>query len=59
VSFSENRICNDLDIEKNNIPKDEESAKKWQELFAEKNIEAKVVDDAGENGMQGGKIFLL
>ncbi len=43
--------------EKNDIPKDEESAKIWQDLFATKNITAGIVDDAGENGMQGGRIF--
>ena len=43
--------------EKNDIPKDEESAKIWQDLFVAKNIKAEIIDDAGENGMQGGRIF--
>lgn len=48
--------------EKNNVPRDEESAHIWQELFAEKGIEAKVVAIGSEAdgyrlGMQGGRIF--
>lgn len=48
--------------EKNNVPRDEESAKIWQELFASKGIEAKVVAIGSEAdgyrvGMQGGRIF--
>lgn len=39
------------------IEKDLESVKIWQELFSEVGIEAKVVDDAEKNGMQGGRIF--
>ena len=48
--------------EKNNVPKDTESAEIWKELFAKKGIEAKVVDigseaDGYRKGMQGGRIF--
>ena len=48
--------------EKNNIPRDDEAAQIWQEVFAEKGIEAKIVElDSAENGdklgMQGGRIF--
>ncbi|MBI2437002.1 MAG: alanine--tRNA ligase [Candidatus Magasanikbacteria bacterium] len=39
------------------IPRDEESAKMWQGLFAQKGIEASIIDDAQANGMQGAKIF--
>ena len=40
-----------------NIPRDEESAQIWQQLFAAKNIDAKIVDFPERDGMQGGKIF--
>ncbi len=48
--------------EKNNVPKDTESAEVWTKLFAEKGIEAKVVEIGSEAdgyrlGMQGGRIF--
>jgi len=48
--------------EKNNIPKDPESAAIWKRLFATKGIEAKEVDIGSEEngykvGMQGGRIF--
>ncbi len=48
--------------EKNDVPRDEESAALWVELFAEKGIEAKVVEIGAEadgyvKGMQGGRIF--
>ncbi len=48
--------------EKNGIPKDTDSAEIWQELFAEKGIDNKIVDlgtaDNGDKlGMQGGRIF--
>jgi len=48
--------------EKNNIPKDTESAEIWKGLFAEKGISAKAVEigseeDGYKNGMQGGRIF--
>ncbi len=48
--------------EKNNIPRDDEAAQIWQEVFAKKGIEAKIVElDGAENGdklgMQGGRIF--
>jgi alanyl-tRNA synthetase len=48
--------------DKNNIPKDTETAEIWKELFAEKGIEAKEVEigteqDGYEVGMQGGRIF--
>lgn len=39
------------------VPRDSESVTIWQELFAQKNIEAKVVENAAKNGMQGGRIF--
>lgn len=46
----------------NNIPRDTISAEIWQRLFAEKGIEAKIVDigseaDGAKRGMQGGRIF--
>ena len=48
--------------EKNNIPRDDEAAQIWQEVFAKKGIKAKIVElDSAENGdklgMQGGRIF--
>ena len=48
--------------DKNNIPRDDEAAQIWQEVFAKKGIEAKIVElDSAENGdklgMQGGRIF--
>lgn len=47
---------------KYNIPRDDESAKIWQKVFAEKGIDAKIVElDTAENGdklgLQGGRIF--
>ena len=39
------------------IQKDEESIKIWQELFKTKGMDAAVVTDAEENGMQDGRIF--
>lgn len=44
------------------IPRDDEAAQIWQEVFAKKGIEAKIVElDTAENGdklgMQGGRIF--
>jgi alanyl-tRNA synthetase len=39
------------------INKDDESITIWQELFKQKGIEADVITDAEENGMQGGRIF--
>lgn len=39
------------------IPKDEESALIWKNLFAEKGIEATVADNAETQGMQGARIF--
>lgn len=39
------------------IPKDEEAIKLWQELFAQSGIEAKVVDQADQVGLAGGRIF--
>lgn len=46
----------------NNIPKDTESAEIWNELFAQKGIQAKQVEigseaDGATKGMQGGRIF--
>lgn len=48
--------------EKNNIPKDTESAEIWGKLFADKKIEAKAIDigseeDGHKKGMGGGRIF--
>ncbi|MBB1523964.1 alanine--tRNA ligase [Candidatus Saccharibacteria bacterium] len=48
--------------DKNNIPRDDEAAQIWQEVFAKKGIKAKIVElDSAENGdklgMQGGRIF--
>jgi len=48
--------------EKNGIPRDEESAKIWQEIFAKKGIKADVVElltekRGSELGMQDGRIF--
>ena len=48
--------------EKNNIPRDDEVARIWQEVFAKKGIDAKIIElDSAENGdklgMQGGRIF--
>lgn len=39
------------------IPKDEEAIGIWKKLFAEKGIEAKVVDNATKVGMRDGRIF--
>lgn len=39
------------------IPKDTESAELWKKLFAEKNIDASIVDFPERDGMQGGRIF--
>ena len=48
--------------EKYNIPRDDEAALIWQELFKEVGIDAKIVElDTAENGdrlgLQGGRIF--
>ncbi len=39
------------------IAKDEESVGIWQALFKQQDIDAKVITDAEENGMQNGRIF--
>lgn len=39
------------------LEKDTEAAELWQEQFAKVGIDAKVVDFAEKDGMQGGKIF--
>lgn len=44
------------------IPRDEEAAKIWQELFEAAGVEAKIVEvgsseDGDRHGMQGGRIF--
>ncbi len=39
------------------IERDEEAVKLWQAAFAKQGIEAKAVDFAEEQGMQGGRIF--
>lgn len=48
--------------EKYNIPRDDEAALIWQELFKEVGIDAKIVElgsaeNGDEKGMQGGRIF--
>ena len=48
--------------EKDNLPRDTESALIWQKLFAEKGIDAKIVEigseeRGGQVGMQEGRIF--
>lgn len=48
--------------EKYGIPRDDESAEIWRKVFAEKGIDAKIVElDTAENGdklgLQGGRIF--
>lgn len=40
-----------------NIPRDTESVEVWKELFKEHGIDAKDVDFADRDGMQGGRIF--
>ena len=40
-----------------NIPRDDESAALWQKMFASAGIDATVVDNAAQEGMQGGRIF--
>ena len=47
---------------KHDIPKDTESAEIWQKVFADKGINAKIVDvgsqaDGDKSGMNGGRIF--
>ncbi len=47
---------------KNNIPKDEEAANVWSEVFKKKGIDAKAVEIGSEEtvyeaGVQGGRIF--
>lgn len=39
------------------VPRDDEATAIWQKLFKEKGIEAKAVDNAAKDGMQGGQIF--
>ncbi len=39
------------------IPRDEEAAELWQKKFGDIGIEAKIVDNAEIDGMQGGRIF--
>ncbi len=48
--------------EKNNVPRDDESAALWKDIFAQKGIAAEVVEIGSEadgyvKGMQGGRIF--
>ena len=43
--------------EKLKLPRDDESVGIWQEVFKGAGIEAKAVDFAEKNGMQGGRIF--
>ena len=47
---------------KNGIPRDDEAAEIWQQQFAKKGIDAKIVDlisakNGDQVGMQGGRIF--
>jgi len=44
-------------MEEIGIPRDTEAAEKWQAKFKEVNVEAKIVDNAETEGMQGGRIF--
>ncbi len=39
------------------IPRDEESALIWQDLFKQKGLDAAIVDFPERDGMQGGRIF--
>ena len=39
------------------IPKDEKTANIWKKLFVDAGMDAKDVDSAETNGMQGGRIF--
>ncbi len=64
VGLDPNRIYATCFIgdEEHGIPRDNESAEIWQELFREKGIDARVVDigsqsDGDKLGMQGGRIF--
>lgn len=43
--------------EKFGIPKDDEAVAMWQEKFKSKWVDAKAVDMAERDGMQGGRIF--
>lgn len=48
--------------EKNDVPRDTESAEIWQNLFAKKGIDAQIVEvgseaDGARLGMRGGRIF--
>jgi alanyl-tRNA synthetase len=40
------------------IPRDTEAIEIWKEIFAKVGLDAQVVEDAPEKGMQGGRIFL-
>ena len=39
------------------VPRDEETPSIWKQLFTQVGIEAEVVENAGEHGMQDGRIF--
>lgn len=39
------------------IPKDEESANIWRDVFAKEGVEAKIVDNPERDGIEGGRIF--
>lgn len=39
------------------VPRDTESAEKWQQLFLLSGVDAKIVDYPEKHGMQGGRIF--
>lgn len=43
--------------EEADIPRDEGSAKLWQKVFSQADIEAKVVNEVEKKGMRGGRIF--
>ena len=39
------------------IPRDDQATELWQKLFASRDVEAKVVEQAQEKGLQNGRIF--
>ncbi|MBI4992777.1 MAG: alanine--tRNA ligase [Candidatus Magasanikbacteria bacterium] len=59
LNFDPNKIfitCFRGDV-KNNIPRDEEAAKIWQELFKSVGVKAEIVNNSEKDGMKGGRIF--
>lgn len=64
IGLEPNRLYTTVFIgdEQNNVPRDDESAEIWVQLFAAKGIDAKIVEIGAEadgyvKGMQGGRIF--